>query len=142
MDFVRFKDLSVKVRSLDCAGKLYIRRDHIEKERIYREITTVQVQRALQTGEIVGIREKDSSVIWQGRDADGRCLELNCTFKNEEGEITLMVNEISAVIVGTAYDPSIADDEALKVRWLMKHSDYEDAGKRKGVQKKLSVIKI
>ena len=136
------KKATAKIRDLYQSGKLFIRHHHIEKERIYRGITLEHVDRVLKTGQVAELRESDSSVLWQGRDADGRLLELNCTLKDEDGEITVVVHEARIVIVGTAYDPSERDDEALKAKWLADHPDYEDAGKRKGVQKKLVVTRV
>jgi len=41
------------------------------------------------------------------------------------------------LVIGTAYDPEEKDDDALKTSWLAEDLDYEDAGRRKGFQKKL-----
>ena len=136
------RDLTRKIRELNALGKLYIRSHHIEKERIYREISIEQVLRVIENGQVVQVRESDSSVIWQGRDVDGRCLELNCTLRDDDGEVTVVVNDVAEVIVGTAYDPKVRDDDAVKAVWLKSHSDYEDAGKRQGVRKKIVVTKV
>lgn len=138
----KLNELTAIVRELNQSGKVFIRHHHIEKERIYRGITLEHVERVLQTGHVSEVRESDSSVLWQGRDADGRLLELNCTLKNEDDEVTLVVQEARIVIVGTAYDPSEKDDDTLKAKWLQKHPEYEDAGKRKGVMKKLIISRI
>ncbi len=137
----QLKALTERITTLNEAGRLFIRHHHIETERIYRGITLANVDHALKTGRVVRFRDADSSVIWQGRDADGRTLELNCTLRNEDSENTIIVNEAWAVIVGTAYDPAV-NDETLKAEWLKSHPDYEDAGKRRGVQKKVSITRF
>ncbi len=142
VDGIKLKSITDKIRELNEAGKLFIRNHHIEKERIYRGITLEHVDRVLSTGRVTEVRESDSSVLWQGRDADGRLLELNCTLKDEEGDVTVVVQEVRVVVVGTAYDPSESDDDALKAKWLKEHPEYEDAGKRKGVQKKLIITRV
>ena len=137
----RLRDVTHKIRELNQSGKLFIRRHHIEKERIYRGITLEHIDRVLQTGQVKELRQSDSSVLWQGRDADGRLLELNCTLKSDDDEVTVVVHEASTVIVGTAYDPNERDD-SLKAKWLKDHPDYEDAVKQKGVRKKIEVTRV
>ena len=130
-----------KILELDGKNKLFIRKTHIENERKYREINLEHVQRVLKSGHVTAVRDNGSSVIWQGHDADGRLLELNCTLKNEGGEITVIVEEASTAIVGTAYDPS-KDDDKLKADWLKDNDGFEDAGKRFGVRKKITVTRV
>ena len=137
----RIKEFTRKIRELGKLQKIFVRRDHIEKDRVYREITVDQVWRVLSNGQVSNVRNLDSSVHWQGHDENGRLIELNCTLRGDDGEIAIGVGDAQVVVIGTAYDPSLEDD-VLKARWLAEHPEYEDAGKRKGVQKKVMVTRI
>jgi hypothetical protein len=54
----------------------------------------------------------------------GRVLELLCSLVSIDGVDTLLIQEASALRVGTAYEPGI-DDEEVKREWLMDNPEFE-----------------
>lgn len=130
---------TAKVRELvqSTPERVFIRARHIEKDRIWREILESDVRRVLENGKVERVRSEDLTVLWRGRDVDGRLLELQCALVNEDGNDTMIVRDAFLVRVGTAYEPG-KDDGKLKKEWLKSHPDYEDAPGG-GVRRKVSV---
>ncbi len=130
---------TTKIRELvqSAPERVFIRARHIEKDRIWREILESDVRKALENGKVERVRPGDLTLLWRGRDVDGRLLELQCALVNEDGNDTLVVQDAFQVRVGTAYEPG-KDDAKIKKDWLKSHSDYEEAPGG-GVRRKISV---
>ena len=133
------KTFTEKIRKLVYAKKYFIRRHHIENERIYREIQAADVEIALKNGQFNRIRQETNNVFWRGQDVDGRQLELMLTLLEDDGEETLVIEDAKQVKVETAYEPG-KDDKELLMEWLKNHSNYEEAKNGKGVRRKVEVI--
>ena len=120
--------------------RIFIRVHHIEKDRIWREITEEDVRRVLANGKVDRLRQDDLTLFWRGSDADGRLIELQCSLIDDSGEDTLVIVDAIELRVGTAYEPG-KEDEKAKREWLKAHPDYEEGPGGK-LQKKISVTRI
>lgn len=129
--------LWVKDKILKDQKRLRIQKKHIEQDRRWREIQFADILDTLESGEALQIRSSDQTVIWRGVDLKGRTLELLCSMESINGADTLIIKEAYSFRVGTAYEPG-QDDEALKMRWLETHPEYELTVDGKKVQKRLS----
>ena len=137
-----YSEYTAKIRQLiqETPERVFIRTRHIEQDRIWREISEADVRTVLGNGKVEGVRHEDLTVLWRGKDVDGRLIELQCALISEENEDTVVIKETIAVRVGTAYEPG-RDDAKARRTWLKSHSDYEQApGGR--VRKKMSVTRI
>lgn len=114
---------------------------HIENERRYRQITVADITKALRIGKVVQIRDSEQTIVWEGIVLDGRTIRLFCSLLDADGEETLVIEDTSSLEVASAFQPRI-DDDNLKKKWLEENPDYEDAGKRNGVRKKIAVTKV
>lgn len=124
-----------KIKSLLTSSQknLLINRHHIESERAYRGIHEADIQKTLQNGAVTDLRADTLTLIWQGRDGDGRTLELMLTMLDETKEETLETATSSFVRVGTAYDPSL-NDKKVRHEWLKQNPDYEELPFDRGVR--------
>lgn len=118
-------------------GSLLINRYHIESERAYREIQEADVRKALENGAVTDVRTNET-VVWQGKDVDGRKLELMLSLLDKDREETLVTDSAVFVRVGTAYDPSL-DDKKLCRDWLKTNPKYEAEPNGRGVRRKVEV---
>lgn len=120
--------------------RVWIRTRHIEKDRIWREISEADVRKVLSTGSVHSIRPGDNDILWRGTDSQGRILELQCSMVTQNGVDTLIVKDAETVRVGTAYRPGL-DDEKVKQDWLKINPDYEVVAGGK-VQRRIKITKI
>ena len=132
---MNYKAYEIKIREIVENKSYWIRRHHIEEERKYREIQVKQVEYALFNGGIRRIRNKDKTIFWQGKDQDGRLLELQCSLVDDDVEDTLVLTDAYELRVGTAYPPGV-DDDFLRNEWLKNNPDFELAKDGKKVRKK------
>jgi hypothetical protein len=98
--------------------RVLIRTRHIEKDRVWRDITESDVRKVLETGNVHTVRSSDKTVFWRGADGAGRELELQCGIVSVNGADTLVVQEANLLRIGTAYDPH-QDDVQIKKEWLL-----------------------
>ena len=119
--------------------RIEIRQRHIEQDRRWREIGLADVRRALISGEAISIRSSDKTLFWQGKDTQGRTLELLCSLVTQNGKDTLVIKEAHTIRVGTAYEPG-KEDEVLKKKWLNAHPEYE-LGPLGKVVRKITILK-
>lgn len=105
--------------------RVKIRTRHIEKDRIWREISEADVRKALGNGKVTSTRISDRTVFWRGKDIDGRELELQIGIENAAGTDVLVVRDAAICRVGTAYIPT-QDDRLVKIEWLKNHPEYEE----------------
>lgn len=138
------KDLTERITALDEAGALTFKDRHIEVDRIYRGITMAHVRQAIANGAVTHVRMSDKSVFWQGKDLDGRVIEINITLKDEKNNIVVGVSEAKVAKGGTAYDPKISDaeDKKMMADYLSANPDWEERPDKKGVQRKLTVVRV
>lgn len=133
-------DVTRKIQGLVAANKVWIRKRHIEKDHIWRQITESDVRVVLSNGKVTATRTADQTIFWQGSDVDGRIIELLCSLVNEKGVDTLVVQDAKQLKVGTAYEPG-KDDEEVREEWLKQNPDYEKTPDGRGVQRKFTVTK-
>ena len=120
--------------------RVLIRTRHIEKDRIWRDISENDVRKTLETGNVHSVRSSDKTIFWRGTDNTGREIELQCGIVSASGTDTLVIQEADRVRVGTAYDSS-QDDKVLKKQWLDEHPEYEELPNGK-VQRRITVTRI
>ena len=129
-----------KIKQLVYDKKYFIRRHHIENERVYREISNADVEMVLKNGKCERVRAETKNVFWRGTDVDGRLLELMLTLLDEDGEETIAIENAVQVKVETAYEPG-EDDKKVMQAWLKKNPNYEEIANGKGVRRKVEVIR-
>lgn len=142
MDEASFASFTAKIRQLVGAipQRVLIRTQHIEQDRMWREITEADIRKTLSSGKVENVRSDDLTIFWRGRDVDGRLLELQCALMDEDGNDTLIIQDAFVVRVGTAYEPR-KDDARAKREWLKNHPDYEEASANR-IRRKTSVTHI
>lgn len=126
-------------KAVGTPAKILIRTKHIEKDRIWRDISEADVRKVLSNGRVHSVRSSDQTVFWRGADANDRELELQCSLMNVNGVDTLVVKDADKVRIGTAYQPDV-EDEKLKEEWLKRNPAYEKAPGGK-VQRRIIVTK-
>jgi|GEM_PF-5642803 len=129
-----------KIRALAKASKVLVRVRHIEQERMHRQISRFHVEQVLLGGKVTLVRTADHTIVWRGKDVNGRELELMCSLLDENGEGTLVVKDAYNVKVGTAYDPAVEDKKLLH-DWLSQHPEHEKTPDGKGTQRRIVVGK-
>lgn len=113
-----------KIRSLFKEKKYLIRQRHIEKDRIWREISVEDVKVVLKNGRVTRVRQEDHSFFWRGKDIDERLIELLGSVEDQHHNDTLQIEKAKSFRVGSAYEPD-KDDEKVKMAWLKENPDYE-----------------
>ena len=118
-------EITAKIRELFRSGCVGYRKPHIENEKAHREILVAE------------LRDETHTVVWRGKDRDGRLLELLITLYSENDEETCDADEVKKFLVGTAYEPS-KDDDLMRMQWLKGNPDWEE-GPRQTARKKVVV---
>lgn len=128
-----------KIASLLKEKKYLIRQRHIEKDRIWREISVEDVKVVLKNGRVTKVRHEDQTFFWRGKDIDDRLIELIGSLENQDQSDTLEIEKAKSFRVGSAYEAD-KNDEDVKKAWLKENPGYEVRNNK--VQKKVKVEKI